>query len=457
MYKIILKHILFPAYLAKNKNKMLKRLDMLEKSQWLSAEEIQNIQLERFKKLLTHSYNNVPFYKEKLDKVKLHPNDFTSLKQLKEIPYLSKSDLQKSFEELRARNYSKEDLILDSSGGSTGVPTNFYKDVDRWKLRRADQIRHDRWTGWDIGERMVYLWGAPRDSEVEPSMKEKIIAEYLYRYYEFNAFDISEEKMSECLNKLIKIKPTIIIAYANMAYLFAKFIEKEKFDLKNMKLKGIVSSAETLSEEKQNFIESVFNCKVLNRYGSREVGLIASECRKQEGMHINAENVIVEIEKNGKPVKDGELGEIIVTDLWNYGMPLIRYRMGDLAVKSSMKLCSCGRGLPLISNVKGRTSDFIIDSNGGLIHGEYFTHLFYEMPSVKQFQFIQETREDVRLMIYAEEGFDKSKIDEVYKKISIVLGEKIKVKVQYTDKPLTASSGKFRFTISKISTKYFEQ
>lgn len=457
MYKFVVKHILFPAYFAKNKNKMLEHLSMMEKSQWLSPEEIRNTQLKRLKKLLDHCYENVAFYKTAFDKVGFHPKDLRSLEDIREIPYLSKKDLQTNTESLIAGNHVKANLIPDASGGSTGIPTNFYKDIERWQLRDADQIRHDRWCGWDVGEKKALLWGAPRDFEENPSLKYKIVEKYLHRLYAFNAFDISDEKIIKYLKSLIEIKPVMIIAYANMAYLFAKFIDKNSFDLKGLKLKGIISSAETLPKDKQDFIESVFGCKVLNRYGSREVGIISSECREKTGLHINSENVIVEIEKDGKPVKDGELGEIIVTDLWNYGMPFVRYRMGDVATKASLEKCPCGRGLPLMKDVVGRVGDFIIDSNGGLIHGEYFTHLFYGVPGVKQFQFIQESKEEVVLKIHAEESFDRSVLNKIYPKISRVLGEGIKVNTEYLDTPLIESSGKFRFTISKLSPKYFNE
>ncbi len=449
MFKTISKHILFPAYLAWKHNGMLKRLKELEQSQYYGEDRLRALQLQSLRKLLTHCYMHVPFYRERFDSVGFQPGDLTSLEDLKGIPYLTKTDIQNHQEQLIARTYSRESLVPDSSGGSTGKPTCFYKDLVRHQIRRADQIRHDRWCGWDIGEKFVTLWGAQREFEKAPSLKERLVERYLYRVFGFNAFDITERKVLEYLEELHRIRPAMIIAYANVAFLFANIIRKYGIDLSRLKLKGLISSAETLSDEKRSVIESAFQCKVLNRYGSSEVGLIASECLAQEGLHINAENVFVEIQRDGKDAEPGEMGEIIATDLWNYGMPFIRYQMSDVGVKSG-RLCSCGRGLPFLQEVTGRISDFFIDSKGGLVHGEYFTHLFYGIEGVEQFQLIQESLDKITLKIHGGQNFRKSVLEPVIAKIKLCLGNNVQVDVVVCTESFVEASGKFRFTISRV-------
>jgi len=451
MFKTINKHILFPAYLAKNGNGMLKRLKELEQSQFYREDRLRSLQLQSLQKLLTHCYLNVPFYRERFDSAGFQPGNLTKLEDIKGIPYLTKADIQNYREQLIARTYSRESLVPDSSGGSTGKPTCFFKDLVRHQIRRADQIRHDRWCGWDMGEKFVTLWGAQREFEKTPSLKERLVERYLYRVFGFNAFDITEQKVLEYLEELHRIRPTMIIAYANVAFLFANIIQKHGIDLSRLKLKGLISSAETLTEEKREAIESAFGCKVLNRYGSREVGLIASECPTQEGLHINAENVLVEIRNGGRDADAGELGEIIVTDLWNYGMPFVRYQMGDVGVRSA-SACSCGRGLPLLKEVTGRVSDFIVDTSGGLVHGEYFTHLFYGLTGIEQFQLIQEERERITLKILPSASYQPHVLEPVIAKIKLCLGDAVQVNVQLSDSSMIETSGKFRFTISRISS-----
>ncbi|HEX9061623.1 MAG TPA: hypothetical protein VF941_15690 [Clostridia bacterium] len=453
MYKNVAKHILIPFYFTIKNNRMLYRLSELERTQYASGKEIEKLQIERLKRLLLHSYQKVPFYRERFDSVGFRPEHFSDLKEMQSIPYLTKKDVQNQPERLIAGNYDIKELIPDASGGSTGKPTNFYKDIRRHQDRRADQVRHDRWCGWDLGEKYINLWGAQREFDTQPSLRARLLERYVYRAYGFNAFDISEEKVLACLDDLRKTKPTMIIAYANVAYYFAKIILKNGIDLGDLRLKGLISSAETLTKEKRSLIEKAFLCKVLNRYGSREVGLIASECLKQEGLHINAENVFVEIEEKGKPVETGCAGEVIVTDFWNYGMPFIRYQMGDVGVKSS-HVCSCGRGLPMVDKIKGRVSDFIVDTKGALVHGEYFTHLFYGITEIEQFQLIQESREKITLKILPRNDFNPTVLNPIIQKIKLCLGENVAVNSIICDKSFITASGKFRFTISKITGDY---
>jgi phenylacetate-CoA ligase len=454
IYKQMVKHILLPLYFYKTNNNSLKRLSAIEKSQYLSADEINMNQFSSLKKLLFHCYENVPFYRKRFDTAKFHPSEFSSFNDIKHIPYLTKEDLQNNLDQLVARNFSKNDLVLDSSGGSTGKPTSFYRDkirnLDGW----ADQVRHDRWSGWDLGEKCVKLWGAQREFDTQISLKYQFVEKYIHRVSGFNAFDITENKVVEYLSELKKIKPTMILAYSNVAYLFAQIIESKGIDMSQLGLKGLICSAETLTEQKRTAIEAAFCCKVLNRYGSREVGLVASECLEQKGLHINMDCAYVEIEKGGREANLDESGEIIVTDLWNYGMPFIRYQMGDVGSKSTQP-CTCGRNLPAIKNIEGRVSDFIVDSKGSLVHGEYFTHLFYGLEGVEQFQLVQETMDKIRLRIVPGKDFNVSTLDPVVAKIKQCIGQDVSVKIEVCTNSFVEASGKFRFTISKVSTGFF--
>ncbi|WP_319586816.1 hypothetical protein [uncultured Desulfobulbus sp.] len=428
----------------------------MENNEYCSIDEIKEKQFDKLKKIIDHCYTNVQFYKKKFDDVGFKPDDLKDFSDLKCIPYLTKNDVQKNMHLMVAKNYTINSLFLDSSGGSTGKPTNFYKDKRRWLEGVADQYRHDRWCGWDVGEKVVKLWGAQREFEKQISKKYALVEKYIFRVYGFNAFDISERKIIEYVRRLEKIRPTMVMAYVNVAVLFASVIKKNNIDLSRLKLKGLICSAETLTQQKRAVIEEAFACKVLNRYGSREVGLIASECLEQNGLHVNTDGVYVEIEKKGQETAEDEIGEIIVTDLWNYGMPFIRYQMGDVAAKS-FKRCGCGRNLPIIKDVNGRVSDFFVDANGGLIHGEYFTHLFYGVEGVEQFQFVQEDTNVIRLRILPGENFSLSVLEPVIYKTKQCIGSNIHVDIEICNSSFIEESGKFRFTISNVANKCFNE
>ncbi|TQV88890.1 phenylacetate--CoA ligase family protein [Aliikangiella coralliicola] len=450
-FRHINRYLVFPLYYWKNGDKRLERLEELEINQFLSVDAMEKLQLSRLQRIIKIAFNETDYYRQIMSERKITPDDIQTLQDVQQLPILTKKDIQDNLDAMISKKYTKSELFKDMSGGSTGTPTVYYKNIERHNLRRADQIRHDRWSGWDIGKRKALIWGAQRDLKAVQSFREHIIARYIERTWELDAFEMSPDKMLQFTGQLEKIKPSMVLGYANALVAYAEYLNEHNANHK-IRLDGIISSAESLTEEKRAIIEKAFRCKVLNRYGSREVGLIASECKHQEGLHINADNILLEITNGEKQVANGQLGEIAVTDYWNFGMPLIRYQLGDMGIKSDSK-CSCGRSLPLLASVEGRVSDFFVAQNGTKVHGEYFTHLFYDIPEVKQFQMIQETLEEVTVNIVPTQINDKldSVVKMVEEKTKEMLGKETKLTFKYLESIPSTSSGKFLFTISKVS------
>jgi phenylacetate-CoA ligase len=450
LLKYINRYILYPLYYFKSGDKRLERLNVMEKNQYLSVDDLEELRLEKVKSIVLYAYENTDYYRQLLDRKGVSPNDIKTLEDLAKIPPLTKADIQNNSETLMSKRFDKVSLIKDASGGSTGEPTVFYKNLEYQQLRAADQLRHDRWSGWDIGDRFALIWGAQRDLKASQSFREFIISRYVARIWELDAFDMNKDRMEKYVKTLQRINPKMILGYANALVAFSEYLNKYHPE-HGIKPKGIISSAETLTEEKRSVIESAFNCKVLNRYGSREVGLIASECSEQSGLHINADNIYVEIVKDGKPVPTGESGDILVTDFSNKAMPLIRYKLGDVG-RLGENSCSCKRTLPILKSVEGRSGDFFVSADGSLVHGEYFTHLFYGELDVKKFQMIQNTLQNVHLKIVSvNEDINAAYLKSIVTKTVGILGEQCKVNIDFvSDIPPTAS-GKSLFTISKVS------
>lgn len=443
------KYLLYPLYYWRQGDERLNRLVEIEPIQYWSTSKIQELQLKRLKTLVNHGYKHTEYYKRILDSHQIHPNDIQILSDIQYLPLLTKKVIQDHLDELVSDHLPENELVQDASGGSTGEPTIYYKDKARNNLRRADQIRHDRWSGWNIGDRSALIWGANRDLNVNGSYREQFISRFIERRWELNAFDMSKKDMEIYTRKLQKIQPRMILGYASALSHYALYLQENQPDHK-IRPHGVISAAETLSDEQRNLIEQVFQTKVLNRYGSREVGLIASECKHQNGLHINADNVLVEVVNNGKPVSVGELGDIVVTDLWNYGMPFIRYKMEDVGSLKTQP-CSCGRGLPLMGSVKGRTGDFFVSKDGSRIHGEYFTHLFYHQPEISKFQIIQESLTDIQLKIVeTPQAVNRDYLVKIEQQTKETLGSQIKLDVHFVNEIPPTASGKSRFTISKI-------
>ena len=453
-YAAIVRYINFPFGLfVKGQEKFYKHYQVLERTQWASPQELRALQWSRLAILLRYAYAYSPYWRTAFECLNIIPNDVTTIEHFQKLPILTKKILQTELNTILSRNIRQEYLIENASGGSTGEPTIFYQDKERNYRRAMDQIRHDRWTGWKIGERSALLWGANYELKKYESWIGRLNNALFFRGIPLDAFNLTEQKMQSYLELLKRKMPTVIQAYAQAIALFAQFIKEQGLTVAPLKLKGIISSAEKLYPWQRAIIEEVFECKVFDRYGSREVGLIASECNRFEGMHINSDNVLVEfLREDGTPCKLGEIGRIVVTDLWNKVTPFIRYDTGDLG-KSLEQLCSCGRGLPLMQCVEGRTSDFIRLSNGKIIHGEYFTHLFYGIRGVKQFQLIQTAPRRLELNVVKTETLDQHIVERIVKKLHAFIDDStVEVVVMYTDQISPPLSGKRRFTISKLSS-----
>jgi phenylacetate-CoA ligase len=413
-----------------------------EKFMYFSRERIIEFQTQKLRKLLKHAVNSS--YYNKLVKEIAIPIDKFSLTDLKKLPILTKDIIRKEKQNLIAADIKK--LYLNSSGGSTGEPLNFYQDKNYKQHSYATMLLIQKMCGWDFGDRIARLWGAPKD---RPKLKDKIA--YFFQNTRFyDTFNMSEENMIKYHYDMEKFKPDIIISYASSIYLLAKFLEKKNIKPIYPKI-SIITSAETLYPHMRETIERIFNVKVFDQYGSREVSSIACECEFHSGLHIFMDNVIVECIDpiTGEEVWDRP-GELLITDLNNYGMPFIRYKIGDMGILRKEK-CKCGRNTLLLKRVIGRTTDNFILKNGRIVHGEYFTHLFYGLEGIKEFQFVQEKIDRFILYIVKDENFDVNIINKLEQEIKNVVGKDSQLDILFVESVPKTPTGKYRFTISKIN------
>lgn len=245
IYNKIVKYMNFPLYsLLSGKYKYYLDYKQLEKNQWLPEESLEELRWKLFTKLIKHVYENTAYYRQVIDKLGALPEDFTNPEALRALPVITKDDLQAKREQLRSQNLLTGSFVEDASGGSTGEPTIFYVHNYRYTLRTWEQIRHDRWSGWELGESMALLWGASHDLEFKKRLYGKLVNFFLYRQLPLDAFALTDEKMENFAKILMRKKPSMLLAYANAVYTFAQYLESSGFPAENMRLKGIVSSAE---------------------------------------------------------------------------------------------------------------------------------------------------------------------------------------------------------------------
>lgn len=448
LYKIICKHFIIPAWAMWERSPYLKNLKYLMESQYYSLEKIKEIQLIKIKKMISHAYNNCDYYKKSFDNAGVNPNEINTFDDYFKIPVLNKDHVRNQTDAITAKNAAKYVKMLTS--GSTGKPLIAWRNKESQEFKRACGIRSALWSGYDLGERVYWLYGSPeKEMQGLRKLRSKFRRKILNRTELLDLLNLNEDSMMVFAKKMLKKPPSLIWGHAHALFTFAKFLEKHKIN--TIRPNGIYSAGMVLHDFERNKVEQVFKTQFQDRYGCEELGLIACECKKKEGLHINTDAVYVEfLDKNNNPVKAGQRGNIIITDLTNYAMPFIRYKIEDVCIPSDKK-CSCGRNQPLIEKIEGRVADFMVKTNGDLVSGISLTdHFAGHIPGVSQMQIVQEKIDYLILNIVKNDQFSSdsnAKIDSLIKEF---FGHDMKYDIKFLEEIAIGSTGKFRFTICKV-------
>lgn len=453
-YSRFVRNCLYPLDCYRTKSTAILRYGReFERSQYFSKEELNEIAVGRLKRILDYAYRKIPYYQERFKAVGVLPSDVNSEKDMLAIPVLEKRQLQRHQQNLLDPSWPKDDLILDRTGGSTGTPVEYYLSRDRRDSRTAATWRHNRLAGWNIGDKNASLWGAVRDMP-PPTLKQRLRNLLIDRSVVFNTGGFQVEDIIAFDNQLKRFRPKVILAYANSLALFARYLKEQK--ITPYRPSVIVTSAEMLMEKDRELIEEVYGAPVYNRYGCREFSVIASECEQHDGLHVMAEGLSVEVVKNGRHAAPGEVGELIVTDLLNDPMPLIRYRVGDAACWK-IGQCACGRGLPRLDRIAGRVTDFLVGADGRLCSGAVLTvAMVARRPSLGQVQILQNERGKVVYRVATEDGKRISAEDRQFliDQTAEYLGKETQIEFEFVGVIPHEASGKFIFSKSTVSNVF---
>ncbi|MBV5266931.1 MAG: phenylacetate--CoA ligase family protein, partial [Burkholderiaceae bacterium] len=346
---------------------------------------------------------------------------------LASIPILTKKEINENRDDMIAQNGVGGRLIANSTSGSTGEALYFFTDMRSSAWRRAVFILNPEWVGIQFGDRMASLWGAAMDIDKLKNIRGRI-HRCLNNYIILSSYDLSQKSLKKYIELMNQFCPILLISYPGPLTELAEFMIAKGFHIPSVH--AIISSAETLHPWQKETAERAFNCHVYNRYGCREFGDIAHECERRKGLHINAHRVFLEIlDENIRPCKPGVTGEFVITDLDNYGMPLIRYKIGDCGAYSN-QVCSCGRGLPLLEGVEGRSIDIIHAPNGNRIGGTFWTLLLRSRPGIAAFQIIQEEIGGISVKYVRDRAVLDMPLTYFVKKIQDKCGENFRVEFQ---------------------------
>lgn len=443
MYEQLYRTLLLPTFLKARGRRTLQYWAKAEESQWWSRTELEMKQVSDARQLFEHTVTTCAYYQETWRAQGLDPRQMTELADLRKWPLLTRQDIREH--RLRLRSSAPLKRLAKSTGGSSGEPLHFDLDLDSNDRRTAMMYRGYGWAGAAPGTRQLLVWGVPLGNVPRWKRWKMALHQRLDHQLLLNCFDFTPERMPQHIARINRYRAQAIIAYTNPLYELARFAEANQLSV--VSPQSIVVGAEKLHDFQREVIERVFQAPVFETYGSREFMLIGAECPEHHGLHLSMENLIVEIvDDNGQPTPAGEAGNVVVTDLFNYGMPFIRYVTGDRAV-AGFDMCPCGRGLPLLKKVVGRQLDMLELANGRLIPGEFFPHLMKDFPAIRRFQVEQQSAGRIVIRLMTAGGLTVSERERLLSEVRQCAGANVEIELELVSEiPLTAA-GKHRVVV----------
>jgi phenylacetate-CoA ligase len=401
------------------------------------------------RQLLLHCRENVSYYAALLSRRDRRELERNPREVLKSLPILTKDLIRSNFSELQSKDNGRRNCEVNTSGGSTGEPVRLIQDDDYRDASTAIRWLSQYQLGCDVGDPCLRLWGSERDLECGTKSRKARFFNWLTNTGWVNAFAMSPETMRSFLDMLNQSPPRLIVAYAQAAYEAARFAEREQIAVKPQQ--AMTTSAGTLYAFMRDKIRDVFQCEVYNLYGSREVSDIAWEMPGFRGLWAPPwANFIEIVDEDGAPVPAGTEGNILITCLTNYAMPLLRYYIGDRGALLPEQ--HCPPGVQALSHVSGRNVDTFRRSDQTLVDGEYFTHLLYFRPWVWKFQVVQKSHAHLLFKVVSTNGRpSKQELDDIAGRSRLAMGNDCRVDFEFCDELRALPSGKFRYTISEVA------
>lgn len=404
LYGFLFQRVLYPGLQSGLKRRpTLDHLRELERTQWCSLDELQALQERDLVRLLAHVFRNVPYARERYREAGLEPGDVRRLDDLGKLPLLTRDQAREHFPE--RRSVAPPFASIDkSTSGTTGRPLAFAYDTGSEYWRQATKLRGYGWAGYQLGDRSIHYWGSPTPTPPPLGRRLKESVDHSFRREHYvDCTERSEAALDRVVERVRAVKPKVIVCYAQAGAALARHVNaKGARDWGDI---NVICAAERLFPSDRSAMVQAFGPGVFETYGNREVMLIAAECEAHAGMHQSMENLIVEVlVREGdrqRPAEPGELGEVAITDLHNYGAPFVRYLTGDLAVARVNERCACGRWLSRLERIEGRATETLHDAEGNPVSGMFFSVLMaYLADKVREFQVIQrrDNAIDLRLL-----------------------------------------------------------
>jgi phenylacetate-CoA ligase len=442
MHPTLVNRVIFPVHEWSKGKATHAKLAEIERTQWLTPAALRAFQFERLRHHLDWAYREVPYYGRLLDDHGLPPRRIQSFDDFARIPLLTRDILRERLAELQPRSALRGVQRL-STGGSTGAPVTVLVDRERSAFTDAARLRAHRWFGADMGAREIVLWGSPIELGRQDWLRSA--RDWLLNSRLLTAFDLGEPALARYAAVVRAYRPQKLYGYASALALLAGYLDRTGGLPARDAPRAVFTTAEPLYDFQRAAITKAFHCPVAVEYGCRDGGLVALEC-PAGALHIAAEGMYVEV-LPGAPGDDG--GELVLTNLESYALPIIRYRSGDIGALDPTP-CACGRGLPRLARVEGRRTDFLVTPSGKLMHALSVIYILREVPDLREFQVVQEALDHVRVRVVPVGELSAAARDSIVTRVGRLFEGGARIEVE-TAESVASASGKHRYVISRVA------
>jgi len=447
-YNHIAKNIFLPVGDILLGTSMSDQLLFLEKSQWWSSQKLKDFQTKKLRELITHAYNNVPYYHNLFKSLNLTPYDIKSINDLNKLPIVTKNEIRKNMNDFIAVNIPKNKMIRNATSGSSGSPFEYIIDKDELSFFRSMGLRNWEVVGYNLGDKIATLSGSsllPQKMSFLHKLSFKA-----NRNLPLSSFNMNSETVRRYTKLLLDYNPKFLRGYPSSISIIANSIIENNIEFN---LSAVMTTAETLFPSQRKIIMEAFNCDVFDSCGCNDGGEYLFECEEHVGYHVGCEQSIHEfVNENGINVSNNEVGNIVLTDLWNYSMPFIRYDAGDMAIYTDEK-CPCGRGLPLVKSIIGRTVDQIILPDKNALPGLTFTDIFEKegiSESIVDYQIVQENTDRFCINLVTNDKYNSQIGTKIHMFFEEHMGIPLDINFNLVDQIPRTKADKRRFVISKV-------
>jgi phenylacetate-CoA ligase len=451
MRKFIAKKIGYPIQDVVKGTRILPTMDFLRLSQHWDEDKLNDYRLKKLINLVKYAYDNVPYYQNLFNSIKLKPADIRGIEDIRKIPILTKEIVRKENMNMVSRTFDMKHVMKGKTGGTTGSPVITFSDPQNRSFIWASYYRWYEWMGIELGDKATTLWGARTvlsDSLIEKTRNRLI--NFLQNSITINSFEMNEVTLPLIYEKIKKSQPVILKGYLSALLYLANYCES--VNDKSIRPKVLSTTTETLLPHNRLYLEKILQAPVYDQYGCGEVSAIAYECSHHNGLHINQEHVIVEILDESGCCTEGQTGRMITTGLDNYVMPFIRFENGDSAANSPVK-CKCGINQPLLTSIAGRIGDTIVLANGSRVHGVFFSDILYELnilaEKIQRFQVYQNAPGEIEFRFESTIKVEDRVMGQLKEALLKFFN---KVEIRHVKKLQNEENGKFRYIKTTLIT-----